>query len=119
MSLPISSESKSLSLFLTQLDKVFFGTPYFPATSMFKFEKQTKNKQMIVYINVRIHNINKIERAIIRTFKTNCECHKLRILAKKKDVRHEFFDRRRIANNLTKRVWLNSNIKGYHAYMLK
>ena len=71
---------------------------------MFKFEQQTKNKQMIVYINVRIHNINKIERANIQTFKSKGKCHKLQILAKKKHVRHEFLDRRRIANNLTKRV---------------
>ena len=30
---PFSSAAKSFSLLLTQVDKVFFGTPYFVATS--------------------------------------------------------------------------------------
>ena len=75
MLLSFSSESKSFSSFLTQVDKVFFGTPYlaatssllipfskglwpwnfscnvlwlylcFPATNMFKCEQQTKTKK--------------------------------------------------------------------------
>ena len=91
MLLPFRSQSKTFSLFLTQVDKVFFRTQHLtatslllipiskswrawhfsrkvlwfylrlPATNMFKCEQQTKNKQMIVYSNIRIHNINKIE----------------------------------------------------------
>ena len=93
MLLSCSNECKSFYFFLTQVDRVFFGTPYlvaaflllipfskslrplyfsrntlrfylrFPATNMFQCEQQTKNKQMIVCSNVRIHNINKIERS--------------------------------------------------------
>ena len=33
---------------------------------MFKCEQQTKNKQIIVYSNVRIHNVSKIKRLNIQ-----------------------------------------------------
>ena len=32
---PFSSATNSFSLLLTQVDKVFFGTPHFAATSLF------------------------------------------------------------------------------------
>ena len=79
----------------------------FPATNMFKFEQQTKNKQMIEYSNVRINNINKIKCLNVRTFKSKCNCHKFVNLArrlKNKHLRHVFLDRRGIVNNLTQTV---------------
>ena len=108
--LSFSSEFKSFSLFLTQVDKVLLRTPYlaaiplllisfsksltawdlsrnvlrvyirFPLTNMFKCEWQKKDKQMIVYGTVTIHNINKIELSNVKTFKSKCKYHKLWIL---------------------------------------
>ena len=83
MLLPFSGGSKGFSLLLSQIDNVFFGKAYlaatfllllsfskslsawhfsqnilwlywrFAATNMFKCEQKTKNKQMIVYSNVK------------------------------------------------------------------
>ena len=53
----------------------------FPAAKIIKYEQQTKKtKQMVVYNNVTIHNINKIECPNVQTFKSKCKFLKLQIL---------------------------------------
>ena len=76
---------------------------------MVKCEQQTKNKQMIVYNSARIHNINKIKRSNVRTFKSKCKCHKLRILLEGYRINmpdmNISIEEGRIANYLIMLIW--------------
>ena len=72
---------------------------------MFKCEQQKKSKQMIVYSNVRIRNINKLERSNVRT--KQMQMSKTSNLArrqKNKHIRYEFLDTRRTAYNLIQKA---------------
>ena len=93
----------------------------FPATNMFKCEQQTKIKQMTVCSKVRIHNINKIERSDVRTFKSRCMCHKLRILLEGQRINisdMNLWIEEELPLILLKEYELNSHTKGYHTDMM-
>ena len=77
---------------------------------------------MIAHSNVRIYNINTIERSNVPTFKSKCNCHKLQLLREGYRINMSvmnFSTEEELPIILLKEYGLNSDIKRYHAYMMK
>ena len=77
---------------------------------------------MIAHSNVRIYNINTIEGSNVPTFKSKCNCHKLQLLREGYRINMSvmnFSTEEELPIILLKEYGLNSDIKRYHAYMMK